>query len=52
MNTQTLKTTLVNPAILDTAADDSEWSAWLEANADRLAEESEAADLAESYLRF
>ena len=52
MNTLNAEAVPVKPEALDTAADDAAWSAWLEANADELAAESEAADFAESYLRF
>ncbi len=52
MNTLAAEPLEVNPATLDTTLEDKEYDAWLEANADRLAEESEAADMAESFLRF
>ncbi len=52
MNNLTLDPIEVNPATLDAVFEDVEYDAWIEANADRLAEESEAADMAESYLRF
>lgn len=42
----------VNPAFIATAVEDAAYDAWLEANADELAADSEAADMAESYLRF
>ncbi len=38
----------VNPATTDRTFEDAEYDAWLDANADRMADEAEAADRAEN----